>query len=68
MRKETNSFRILNACSLEIELGRYVDFIADVLAVFLSLAHALAEQILDLSVDRAEVVLGPGGDGGIELG
>ena len=33
MRKETNSFRILNACSLEIELGRHVDLFADVLTV-----------------------------------
>ena len=68
MRKETNSFRILNACSLEIELGRDVDLLADVFAVLFPLAHALGQKILDLAVDRAEIVLCPGGDGGVELG
>ena len=57
MRKETNSFRILNTCSLEIELGRDVDLLANVLAVLFPLAYALGEQIFDLAVDGAEIVL-----------
>ena len=68
MRKETNSFRILNTCSLEIELGRNVDLLADVFAVLFPLAHTLGQKILDLAVDGAEIVLCPGGDGGVELG
>ena len=64
MRKETNSFRILNMDSLEIKLRRHVDLLADVLAVLFPLAYALGEQIFDLAVDRAEVILRPGGDGG----
>ena len=68
MRKETNSFHILNTCSLEIELGRNVDLLADVFAVLFPLAHALGQKILDLAVDGAEIVLCPGGDGGVELG
>ena len=62
MRKETNSFRILNTCSLEIELGRNVDLLADVFAVLFPLAHAFGQKILDLAVDGAEIVLCPGGD------
>ena len=68
MRKETNSFRILNTCSLEIELGRNVDLLADVFAVLFPLAHTFGQKILDLAVDGAEIVLCPGGDGGVELG
>ena len=52
MRKETNSFRILNTCSLEIELGRDVDLLADVFAVLFPLAHALGQKILDLARQR----------------
>ena len=43
MRKETNSFHILNTCSLEIELGRNVDLLADVFAVLFPLAHTLGQ-------------------------
>ena len=53
MRKETNSFHILNTCSLEIELGRNVDLLADVFAVLFPLAYALGQKILDLAVDGA---------------
>ena len=68
MRKETNSFRILNACSLEIELRRHVDLFADVLTVLFPLAHTFGQQIFDLAIDGTEIVLRPGGDGGVELG
>ena len=67
MRKETNSFRILNACSLEIELGRQVDLFAEVLTVLFPLAHAFGQQIFDLAIDGTEIVLRPGGDGVVEL-
>ena len=40
----------------------------DILSVFLPLADTLGEQILDLTVYRAEIVLRPGGDGGVQLG
>ena len=62
MRKETNSFHILNTCSLEIELGRNVDLLADVFAVLFPLAHALGQKILDLAVDGAEIIFCPGGN------
>ena len=68
MRKETNSFRILNMDSLEIKLRRHVDLFADVFAVLFPLTDALGEQIFDLAVDRAEVILRPGSNGGVELG
>ena len=53
--------------SFQIELWRDVQRIRRVAAVLLSLAHALGEQIFDLPVDGAEIILSPGGDGLIEL-
>ena len=68
MRKETNSFRILNTCSLEIELGRNVDLIGDVFAVLFALADTFGEKVFDLTVHRTKIIFGPSGDGGVELG
>lgn len=45
--------------TLNIQFGRYVDLFADIFAIFLPLAHAFAQQVFDLSVDRAEVILRP---------
>ena len=39
----------------------------DILSVFLSLSDAFCQQILDLAVDRAEIIFRPGGDGIIQL-
>ena len=50
-----------------VEFGRDVDLIRDVLPVLFALTHALGEQILDLPVHRAEVILCPGGKGVVEL-
>ena len=54
--------------SFDVELGRDVELIGDIFPVFLALPDALSEQVFDLSVHRAEVVLGPGGDGLLVLG
>lgn len=39
-----------------------------VFAVFLPLANAFGQKVLDLSVYRTEVIFSPGGDGIVELG
>ena len=51
-----------------IELGRNVDLIGNVFSVFLPLSHTLGEQIFDLTVHRAKIILRPRGNGGVELG
>ncbi len=51
-----------------IQLGRDVDFVGNVFAVLFPLSDALRQQILYLSVHRAEVILCPCGDGVIQLG
>ena len=53
---------------LDIQLRREIDLLADIFAVLFSLAHALAEQVFDLPVDGAEVILRPRGERGIEPG
>ena len=52
---------------LDIQFGRHVDLVRDVLAVLFALTHTLGEQILDLPVHRAEVILSPCGKGIVEL-
>ena len=61
--KGTEVFALLN-----IQFGGHVDLVGDVLAVLLPLPDTLGQQVLDLSVHAAEVVLSPGRDGVIELG
>ena len=57
-----------NPCFLfNIQLRRDIDFVGDVFSVFLSLADAFGQQVFDLTVDRAEIVLRPRGDGIVEL-
>ena len=53
--------------SLYINIKRQVDLVRDVFAVFLSLPDTFGQKILDLSVDRTEIILRPGGNGGVEL-
>ena len=45
--------------TLDINVEGLIDFFAYVFAVFLALADALGEQIFDLPVDGAKVVLCP---------
>ena len=52
---------------LDIQFGRHVDLVRDVLAVLFALTHTLGEQILDLPVHRTEVILSPRGKGIVEL-
>lgn len=52
----------------DIQLRGHVDLVGDILAVLLPLPDTLGEQVLDLAVHRAEVILRPGGNGGIQLG
>ena len=54
-------------CLLDIQFWWEVDLVGDVFAVLFALAHALGEEIFDLPVHRAEVVLGPGSKGVVEL-
>ena len=37
-------------------------------ALFLALAYTFCQQILNLSVDRTEIILRPCGNGGVQLG
>ena len=50
-----------------IQFRRYVDLVGHVLAVFLSLAHAFGQEVLDLTVERTEIVLRPRRKGVIKL-
>ena len=52
---------------LDIQFGRHVELVRDVLAVLFALTHTLGEQILDLPVHRAEVILSPCGKGIVEI-
>ena len=52
---------------LYVNLQRFVYFVRDILPVFLPLPHALRQEILDLSVDRPEVVLRPRCDRVVQL-
>lgn len=51
----------------DIKFGRNVHLIRNVFPVLFSLANALGKKILDLSVDRAKVILRPRRNGGIQL-
>lgn len=53
--------------SFKIQFRRHVDLIRDIPAVLFPLTHALGEQILDLPVHRAEVILRPCGNGVVKL-
>ena len=55
-------------CSFDVQIRRQVQLMGHRTAVFLALAHALGQQVLDLPVHRAEIVLRPGGDGRVETG
>ncbi len=52
---------------LNIELRGEVYLFSNVFSVFLPLTDTFAEEILYLPVDRAEIVLCPGGYRGVEL-
>ena len=52
---------------LNIELRGEVYLFSNVFSVFLPLTDTFAEEILYLPVDRAKIVLCPGGYRGIEL-
>lgn len=41
--------------------------VRNVFSVFLALPHALGQQVFDLAVDGAEIVLRPSGNGVIKL-
>ena len=49
-----------------VELGRFIQVLGDVFAVFLALAYAFRQQVFDLPVDGAEIILCPGSDLGIK--
>ena len=51
----------------DIQFRRHIDLVGDILTVLLPLTDALGEEILDLTVHRAEVILCPGSNGIVEL-
>ena len=53
---------------LKVQIRGDVQLLGDGAAVLFPLADALGEQVLDLAVHRAEVVLRPGGDGSVQAG
>lgn len=53
---------------LNIQFGWYIQFIGNIFSVLFPLSDAFAEQIFDLSVHRAKIILCPGGNCRIELG
>ena len=62
------SFDHIHSTVLNIQLGRNIDLIRDVFPILFSLSDAFGEQIFDLTVHRAKIILCPGGNGGVELG
>ena len=50
----------------DIQFRRFVDLLPDVFPVLFPLLHAFRQQIFDLPVDGAEVVLRPGGEGFVQ--
>ena len=50
-----------------IQFGRNVDLVRDVFPVLFPLSDAFCEQIFDLPVYRAEIILRPSGNGDVEL-
>ena len=52
---------------LYIQFRRDVQFVRDILPVFLALAHTFGQKILYLSVHRTKVILGPCRDRLIQL-
>ena len=52
----------------KVKFGRYVDFVGNIFSVLFALADTFGKQIFDLTVDRAEIVLRPGGDSVVQLG
>ena len=53
--------------SLDVDIQRFIQMFGYIFAVFPALPDTFREEILDLSVDRAEIVLRPGGDIVIQL-
>ena len=53
---------------LDVQFRRDVNLVGDIFPILLPLADAFGEQILNLPVHRAEVILRPGRDGGVQLG
>ena len=51
----------------DIQFRRDIYLVGNIFAVLLPLAHALGEQVFNLTVNAAEVILRPGGNGIIEL-
>ena len=56
------------ALSLDVQVGRGVYFIGNVFSVLFPLAHTFGQKVFYLSVDGAEIVLRPSGDGVVQLG
>ena len=53
--------------SLDVDIQRFIQMFGYIFAVFLSLPDTFREEIFNLSVDGAKIILGPGGDSIIEL-
>ena len=51
----------------DVDIQRFIQMFGYILAVFLSLPDTFREEIFNLSVDGAKIILGPGGDSIIEL-
>ena len=52
----------------DVERGRFIHGVGDIFAVFSPLFHAFGEQVFNLSVHRAKVILRPSGNLIIEFG
>ena len=47
------------AFCLKLEIGRLIDFVRDIFSALFVLLYAFGQDIFDLTVDRAEVLLCP---------
>ena len=66
LRAAPVSFLFVSVLS-DVDIERLIQLVGHVFPILFSLPDALGQEVLDLSVDGTEVVLGPRGDGVIKL-
>ena len=68
MKTACGSNELQAVSSVNIQLRGFVQGFGNILAILLTLADTLGEEIFNLSVDGAEIIFRPGGNLVIKLG
>ncbi len=66
MKKEAIDIASFFVLSGKVQFWGNVKFLRNIAPCFLSLTDAFGQQIFDLTVDRAKIILCPSGKSGIE--